>query len=450
MNCLLRFAVCVLVMVSSLLPVKAVTVTINYADELAHDALMMIFNITQFRSIPDRDVFEVQEGDNIRFSVNTYDYNVSIDGEELQAAANQNYTTWTTGPITSDRTITLSATSRDYGTTFVAVALLDPEGVVLRAGTPDGDTIDISSLTPVKSGDMYVYMVPVSLKLPKVFVFAAPGYWIKDSYIGSDQDIVYTIMSTNDGNTLYVYDYKLDADGKIVYRVMCGNYGSFKGAPNNAVLVDNSGNVFEAVEGYNVYDVDLNYVSPMTIRPMNVDAEDSSIFSIYLNGAAVAADKDRGTYVMDITSDAVIYAFIGRQAPVRRTISIIKPDYDNSTSIVYDKVMKVNDTATSFSVFNTAEIAVCPAEGMDVYLDDELLTLNDGIVTFSANKNCTIEIRETDLSGITSVECSDSEALSTVVSIDGVIVLKNATIEQVGELPPGFYIVNGKKTFIRK
>lgn len=438
-----KFTLFVLASLIAMLPSKAATVTIDYADDLAHEALLMIFNVTQFRSVKG-DVFEVEDGDVIRMSLNTFDYDVTVDGTAVAPEANKNYSTWLSQPITSDITITISATPREFGSTSVVISVLDPEGIVLREGDPNGPVIDISSIEPAMSDGMYVYRVPVSLKSPKVFVYAAPGYWIKESFVGEGRDKVYTIMSTNDGNVLFVYDYKLNADNKIVYRIMCGTTGSFVGSADNALLVDAHGSKFSAEEGYNVYDVDINYVSPLTVRPMNVpDVEENSAFSIYLNGAPVSIDKDYSTFIMDVNGNSVIYAFVGRQPAAKRTITIEKPEDDTATSIVYDKIVDVDKSTSSFKVFNTAEVTVTPKEGYDVLLDDNKLELVDGSVSFSADKNYTLKIVEANTSSILSV-CSEKDNF-TVVSLDGVVILKNASKDQIDTLPSGFYIINGKK-----
>ena len=49
--------------------------------------------------------------------------------------------------------------------------------------------------------------------------------------------------------------------------------------------------------------------------------------------------------------------------------------------------------------------------------------------------------------GVGSVEAASAAA--TVISIDGRVVLRNADADAVRALAPGFYIINGKKTFIK-
>ncbi len=438
-----KSTLCLLLAVLSLFSAKAVTVTLDYADEMARSALVLVFNVTQRQSVKG-DVIEVEDGDVIRFSFNTFDYSVAVDGVALTPDPKEKYTNWTSEPIKSDCTIKLSASVREYGTTYVEVAALDPKGLIIRNGHPDGPEVDMSEVDIAEADNMYILRIPVSLKLPKVFVYPAPGYWIKTSYIGSGKDLIETIMSTNDGNVLYVLDYKLEVENKLVYRVMCGTVGSFVGSASNAILSDKEGAKFNAVEGYNVYDVDINYVSPLKLRGMNVNIEDNSDFSVYLNGMAVALDKDFGCFIMNVNSNSVIYAFIGRAPAVRRNITVERPQGDELTSIVYDKVMVVDPTETSFKVFNTAEISVTPAPDSDVYLNDELLTPIDGVVTFSATKDCTIKIVENGTEGLAVID-NNSDTTFTVVSVDGKIVLQNGTKPQIDALPSGFYIINGKK-----
>lgn len=439
-----RSALCLLVALLSLFSSKAATVTIDCADDMARSALVLVFNVTQRHSIKE-DVFEVEDGDVIRFSFNTFDYNVNVDGVALEPDTKEKYTNWTSEPINSDCTIKISASIREYGTTYVEIAALDPDGIILHEGHPEGPVVDMSSVEITESDNMYLLRVPVNLKVPKVFVYPAPGYWIDKSYIGEGKDLIETIMSTNDGNILYVLDYKLDVNDKLVYRVMCGTTGSFKGSVDNAILSDKEGKRFNAVEGYNVYDVDINYISPLKLRSMNVNIEENSAFSVYLNGMAMTPDKDFGYFIMDVNANSVIYAFIGRAPAVRRTITVEKPQNDNQTSIVYDKIMEVGSGETSFKVFNTAEITVTPAPGCDVYIDDEMLTLTDGSVTFSAEKNCTIKIVENSIGGLLSLGNETPEGAFAVVSIDGKVIYKAATKQQVDALQAGFYIINGKK-----
>ena len=53
-----------------------------------------------------------------------------------------------------------------------------------------------------------------------------------------------------------------------------------------------------------------------------------------------------------------------------------------------------------------------------------------------------------ELQGISGVQ-ADENGLFTAVTLDGRVVLRDASAAQVKTLDKGFYIINGKKTVIR-
>ncbi len=435
------------------------TVTLDFADAEAAKSVIMVRNLTQNRIISDYGSFDVNSGDQISLIFNTLDYVVTLKQNDVEQTVKSADETGKTGrfdsePITENTTFSIAVTERQYGTTNVTLYISCPEGTMLREGSYDGPVINLSNYTPdsnvteygvydfahkkVFNAEFRAYTIPVSLKSPKIFVSAAHGYWVHASITGqsgsSDQEEAN--VATPESSP-YVLVRKISPDKTIAVYVPINNTNP--DGLEKFSLRDRQRNNIELQAGYNVLKIDEIYNSPFTVAPATNDS-----FSVYLDDVAKSADKDTGTYAdLFAKENSVLAIFAGRPAASYKTISVSIPEGDNASTITYHKVCTHNVSEPTFKIFSGGEISVRPAPDCYLSVDGENVALTDGVYTFNASKNHEIAILRDD-SGVENVIVDDSTS-GNVYTIDGRLVLRDASPAQINALAPGLYIINGRK-----
>lgn len=360
-------------------PAKKFTVTVNYADDMAKKAVSMIFNKTQKKSISYSAVesFEVEEGDIVQFTFNTKDYTISVNDKPISGEGET--TVWLTDPINDNTTVAVSAAEREYANTNISIAIQNPEGVILRAGSIDGPVIDLTEYTPTASTDFGTefqqYTIPVSLKSPKIFVSEAPGWYINKSGYGNPNtdNFEEALTARNDVPlVLHVWTHKIEKDTRLVVYV--------KGTLTAARLKDqhNNSEMYPLQLGYNEFMIDPVYSGAFTVQPILSSEQDK--FAVYTDYSAAAID-DNGVYSgITVNKDCAIHIFAGVPASKLHTYTVTNAA-EQAPEITFDRVLKA--TEPTFTVFTGSEVSVKPAEGYILKIDDEKMPLTDGAYSFT-------------------------------------------------------------------
>jgi uncharacterized protein YjdB len=113
--------------------------------------------------------------------------------------------------------------------------------------------------------------------------------------------------------------------------------------------------------------------------------------------------------------------------------AVVLPDNATDKSVVWttsdSTIVSVKDGVIIAIAVGTATITVTAADDSNVY--------------------ATCEVEVTKMSGITDI-FSDKQTSYNIYMLNGVLVKSAATAEDVKNLTTGFYIINGKKIFIKK
>ena len=387
-------------------------VNISYGNSDAESAVTLIYNITQRKTIQERDAFKVREGDRIRILFNTRDYDVTLNGTKLASDDSSNSTKWESEAITGDMNISVAVSEREYAPVYLSVAVSDPDCVLLHDGTIDGPAIDLSQYEPTASSDLtytikngtysesitttfHNYSVPVNGKYGKIFIDAKDnGHYVKYAFYKDGSNWVETSTVTGEEGQVYVDARKKNANKKLV--VSLASSESYSG--ENILLTDRWGNKYPIVNGYNELTIDPEYANPFKIRA-NVNVDDDllkSIFIAYANYSKLDIDKESNTYTnVSITGyDDVIHIFLDKTAPAKRTVNIY-PSGGASAEITIDRITRnAKNADLTYSVFHGTEIIVKPSDSATpLYVGGERISsFDNGTYTFKATKNTDIHI----------------------------------------------------------
>ncbi|MDE7136787.1 MAG: hypothetical protein K2N91_09165 [Muribaculaceae bacterium] len=378
------------------------TVTVNYADQVAKNALSSIFNKTKFESINSVDQFEVVEGTLVQFSFNTFDYTVTINGEQLPGGTQvDKYRTWST-TVNANTTISVSAKERDYGTTSISFMIDKPECLVVRDGTIDGPVIDLSQYTPTSTtlgGVSYkLYTVKANAKYGKLFVLPAENCWFEKCVYDSDGEEAESGVVMSDYSNFRIIASPIVRDQLLVV------YLDSSCAPSKVNLADAQGNKFTLEKGYNEFQIDPKYSNPMRISP--VDATNFHALSDYI---ALAADEN-GVYYADLHAGGQVMHIYDKNTPAVRTITV-KESGVTGTTVTIDHITYTVEEGKTFSALNNFDVTVKPGEGASKVLNGETeAELTDGVYTFKPTADVEITVEAGNPTEMVITPAADSVA----------------------------------------
>jgi len=389
--------------------VDKINVTLNFTDDAARSALQMLFNKTQLATITERETFEVNKNDQLNFNFNTKDYEVSLTQNgtpvDIVVSGTQDYSVWTSPALTENTTFGISATERQYGTTDLTLAIINPEGVTLHEGTFDGPVIDLSSLTPATEGEYSVYTIPVNSKNPKIFIEENEGWWLRECTYTDGSDTFDTTMVSPETGKVYAKLYKINKDKTLtVY---------FAGDPSKAMFKDAQGNNRSLPAGYTTIEYDPVYNAPFSVQPIIAEGE---AFAVFSDESALTAD-DNGVYsAITPTENSVLHIFAGIATPERHTITATASD--KTSKVLHDKVKALAEGTTSFTAFAGTEVEVIPRTGCSVSVDGEPVTLSgDGKYAFNVSADHNIVISYTGTANTPILDPADGKEVESLGEI---------------------------------
>lgn len=406
------------------------------------EALSLIINRTGNQTIAygPIDSFEVGAGHQVRFVVNSFDYNVTVNG--VQAAPTEGGLTTTSSidiPVEGDMTVTVWAEERKYED--VDIALWCNSLDHLEFTTVAGDPIDMSKVRPTggkmeytfKNANTQVteevteYAITVSGKDGRCFVNPKYGYWIESSEYYMDRDYITSSMASKNWS-LHVLSHRIEADSRMVV---------YLGTDSDVRLRDRHHTNYPLVKGYNEFMIDPAYCLSFSAQVLSGETY------FYDNYVRVSPDQDE-QYVTNVNGDTFLQIF--SDTPNKRRVSVKYPEQDCSdVEIIVDRFTRLTPANNYIEPFVGAEVSIAPGE-RQVTVNGEACTLIDGVYTFIADRRTsTYEIEiGTKTSGIADGVVAAPERV-TVVTLDGCVILRDASASDLDALPKGLYIVNGKK-----
>jgi hypothetical protein len=377
--------------------------------------------------------FTCKVGDKVMLygDIYTYQYNeITINGEAIS------YFYGTTQFIAKgDTQIVVDA--EKYPTLTCTVNVDNPERVKLILD------YDYDNPIPLVAGDNTIEFTEMN----DTFLFQPAG----DNYY---------LTSVNDGSTEYLYSsstyaYVYASDGMtitvtsgevIVDKQFCIYFDDLSAAEWGYYLNTSKRNTVEVNNGYNIIDFDTSY-SPYYFQAYGLDDD------FYYDVDGTYKTVSYGSCSFPVQDKSVVKFFLLGE-PATNTINVTYPTSGvQEVKIDKDYFTEIESGAESFAtlgetlvrVYVTAEEGVTPA----VLFNNEAIELNaeSGAYEFTATEAGDLVI-SAEGSGISILGAA--KANNNVYSIDGVMIYRNASQEQISTLPAGLYIINNKKVVVRK
>lgn len=386
-----------------------VPITVNFTNDTAKAALQMAFDTTKFSAITN-DVksgrFEVEEGNKIRFTFNTKDYDVTLmEGDwEKFLTENGNYSTY---EFTADeaKTFTISASEKVYDDIELTFYTIGAEGGIFT-DMNTGEAIDLGAYTPesyagsidLKYYDKTIdgtkvttvsgavkYTVPVSSKNPKISVDAKDGWTVLYAVKGTDisdvlaDDAGYIMLDTDNPAILYVF-HKIEATEEVcVY---------LKGNAENVKLTDNLGDVIPLTEGHNTITIDPAAQSPFTVRYYNYTKASEN--KLYVDGVAKSLNTNEVFMPFNVQAGSNIKLF-EKSTPATHNVTFVT---DHNSSVVhFDNLVQPTYHNSTLSTVEATHVVITPRQDAVVEIDGQsLLTRAADKVEFITSGDHTVSV----------------------------------------------------------
>lgn len=182
-------------------------------------------------------------------------------------------------------------------------------------------------------------------------------------------------------------------------------------------------------------------------NPFETSVYGTTSLNVYKNDELVTPSyAGAKSYSLTLADNDVVKLFFTKTpAKVEATITV---DGDaEKLNVTKDRIVSVTNFASALSCLEGTEVAFCTADGYAIKAIDmngtAVTAETDGSYKVVVNSNSTINVKVAVASGIGSVTTSAQKG-ADVYTVAGVLVLKNATPNQINALAKGLYIINGK------
>ncbi len=196
-----------------------------------------------------------------------------------------------------------------------------------------------------------------------------------------------------------------------------------------------------AQSGYNIVKFDPEFDNPAQISFYGPEAKD---IHFYINN--VKQDESTSFSGITLADGDVLKAFLVAE-PQIYTVAFAAKEGSNYgfADVVCDVIVPVEDVSAPLSVLTDTKISFKLTGTTQVTANDKALAADEGgVYTLSINENTTI------LAGgeATAIENIHPALNNNVYSLQGVLLLQDATEAEIKALPAGMYIINGKTSYL--
>lgn len=196
-------------------------------------------------------------------------------------------------------------------------------------------------------------------------------------------------------------------------------------------------------EGYSQIMFDPEYNTAFSVRVYTTSSTDK--YYVYVDGVAATASSESDMVFegLKLGENSVVKTFIAKTAPATHTLNFTVED-DAAATLTYDKYVTISEFPASIKNVGDVEYTFVPAEGTKIFVNGEELAAP---YTFTAAKGDN-EIKIVGpTSGVDSIASEDGKY--TVITLTGIVVLKDVEASAIANLPKGIYIINGKKVAVK-
>lgn len=372
--------------------------------------------------------FEVQIGSKLEINLDTDNFNlksVTINGSSIYASYYINTTVYEATTIAID--------AAPYGTAKVTVDINKPEAITMYRGYAYQN--DIVTLNPG------VNVVELSEANPTIAIKKDANYYYTTCTLNGDPrtDSGYglTLSQLAEGDKIVLQLEEIVLDKTFVL------YIDNKEACRKFTVTSSDRKSFDVSTGYNVIDFSAAF------NPFNINwYGDAVSFNLFKNGEALEPTYSGGTYTQVAVEDGDVIKAYTTAAPATytATFEVLNGEAEKVT-VTKDIFTEVSAWQGGISDLQGTLIEIEGAEKVTVN-DIELTADEDGSFSFNLDADSKVVIDGT--TGVSTIGANSAKANNNVYNAQGVLLIENATPEQVNALDKGFYIVGGKKTIVNK
>lgn len=390
------------------------------------------------------DNFTVKLGSTVGYKGNQSDYKFDslFVGTTKSTYLSSSGATFFVGSTTEDYTVKYYA--HKYATYDITINIDHPERVTLYKGYSYSNN-PISLVAGKNTVSLTEQVTGISFKVNA-------GCWI-ESFTDAEgteykNTSSYSLIATSAGKVFTIttgeVDRQLHAEFYIDDPSASPHGGNVTfaadGSNRSTPLIFQGGGGVLAQSGYNLLTFDASFDNPVQVSFWGPDA--STIF-FYINDVKQDAST---SFNFTLADGDVIKAFLKAEPKTYTVTFAAKEGTDYGfADVVRDVIVPVKDVTAPLSVLTDTKISFKLTGTTQVTANDKVLVAGDeGVYSLSINENTTI------LAGgeTTAVENAGAAQNNNVYTLQGVLLLKDATEAEVKALPAGMYIINGKTSYL--
>ncbi len=388
--------------------------------------------------------FTVKLGSTVTFDYNTADYNkdsIFVDGEKIS-----NYGSSYSFVVTTTTTHTVKYYAHKYATYNITINIDDPSHITLYKGY----SYNNQEITGLVAGENTVSLAET---ITGISFKAASGCWVKsftDAW-GNDytETSSYSLVPTSENDTFYITTGAANRYATAVFfidsvsKATNGGGITFPDRTSPLVFQEDYYGSPVAEDGYNTFAFDPEYDSTLLVAFYGAEQ-----VYLYVNDSLVQPDYEGGTnFTLSLDDEDVVKAFLAA-APDTFSVTFKETEEYKFIDITEDIVSRLAALpANPFEgeALTGTQVTFSVTEGGVVYKNDEKIEPDeDGIYSATVTADVVFEIKAPE----TAIENTKTVLNRNVYTVEGILLLQDATDAQIKALPAGLYIINGASTYL--
>lgn len=397
--------------------------------------------------------FTVKLGSNVEFSGNVSDY--QCDSLIVDGTKTTNFSGTTSFFVGKESDYTIKYYAAKYQSYDVTINIDNPAAVsAYKYNSPYFSDYSATPIT-LQAG---ANVVSFNTNSKYLFIKTNAGSKVLTFVDAENQDLSSNVsnyptgIATTDGAVYTITTWTVDRSSTLAFYIddpAAAQYGggltfaadNYTNRSEPLVFLNPQGASVLAQSGYNLVKFDPEFDNPAQV---SFHVTDASIVNFYING--VKQEASTSFSGITLADGDVLKAYL-LGAPAEYSVSFASKEGSDFgfTDVVRDVIVPVSDVSTPLSVLTDTQISFRLTGTTLVTANGKALSADEsGVYTLSINENTAI-LAGGEPTGISNVAAADSR---NVYSLQGVLLLQDATEAQIQSLPAGMYIIGGKATYL--
>lgn len=387
--------------------------------------------------------FTVKLGSTITFDYNIADYSkdsIFVDGEKIYSYGSSYSFT-----VTTETAHTVKYYAHKYATYDITINIDDPSHITLYKGY----SYNNQEITGLVAGFNTVSLTETTTGIS---FKAASSCWVVSFTDAEGNDYTntssYSLVYTAENDTFYITTGAANRYATAVFyidSVSKATYGggiTFPDRTSPLVFKEDYYKNPVAEDGYNTFAFDPDYDSTILVAFYGAET-----VYLYVNDSLVQPDYEGGSnFTLSLDDEDVIKAFLAA-APDTFAVTFKEETeaykFINLTQDIVNNLDTLPQNPLEGAALTGTLITFNVTEGGIVYKNDEKIEPDeDGIYSATITADVVFEVKAPE----TAIENAKTVLNRNVYTVEGILLLQDATDAQIKSLPSGLYIINGTST----